>query len=181
MKKSSRGFGWFLLALLLLVLLVLFIASIVTDNETVKNYRDGIKNRADELRNDIINQEGMVSRIKMELYNMRHQQGYLLKKARKICIVVKCIGMIMLGGAAVMVHAIFSLNPVEFIITFCTMSTLIYGAVTGIILNEVRTINDVLRLLQEAITQQTFAWHKFDPAMIDVLEQKLLAEEHRLG
>lgn len=181
MKKNTVGFGWFLLGLLLLVLLVLFIASIITDNETVKSYRDEVKNRADELKNDIINQEGIVAKIKSELHNIRHQHGYLLNKAKKICIAVKCIGLILLCGLVIMAHAIFSLNPVEFIITFCSMTALIYGAVTGVILNEVRGINDVLHLLQEAITQRTFAWYSFEPAMIEVLEQKLFTEEQKLN
>jgi hypothetical protein len=181
MKKNSGRFGWLLIGLLLLILLVLFIASLITDSESVKNYRDEIKSKADKLKHDIINQKGMVAKIKMELHNIRHKQGYLVNKARKICMAVKCVGLFLLCGMVVMVHSIFSLNPIEFIITFCTMSTLIYGAITGVILNEVRGINDVLRLLQEAITQKTFARHNFEPTLIEVLEQKLSAEEQKLN
>lgn len=181
MKSNSRGFGWLLFALLLLVFIVLVFTSAVTNNETVKQYRDDIKDRADALRKAILKQEGVVNGIRTELHSIRSIQGYLLKKAKRICMAIKCVGLVIVAGIIIMAHAIFNLNPTEFLLTFCSMSAFVYGTITGVVLNEVRGINDALRLLQNLIVQRTYAWYSFQPSIIELLEQKLVTEEQKLN
>lgn len=176
MSKKSKNWVWFWLIVILVVIFFLWIASRVTDNSKVKKYHDRFKDEADELKNQISGQEKIVNRIQTELKRFRTLQEYLITKTTRIYFGIRCAGGVLILGLIFFIHGVMSFSMVEIIGAITTTGGFLYLIVSGIIWNEVKGVNEVLRLFYDTILRMTYNNHQFEPALIEALEFKLEKE-----
>lgn len=180
MSKKSTNWVWFWLIIVLVVLFFLWVASKVSDNSKVKEYQDHFNDEANELKQQIKGQEKVVHSIQNELNRFRMFHGYLINKAKRICFGIRCAGGILILGTLFIIHGIMSFSIVEIIATVTTTGGFLYFIVSGIIWNEVKGVNEVLKLFYDTILRMTYHNHQFEPAIIEALECKLETETSKL-
>lgn len=173
MKKSTI---WLWLIVILVVLFLLWIVTQVTDDAKVKGYKDHFRDEAEELKRKIYSQENVVNGIKTELNGFRTFQGYLIKKAKRICLGVRCVAGILIMGTVFIIHGMLNFSIVEVVGTITTMGGFMYLIVSGVIWNEVKGVNEVLKLFYDTVLRMTYNNHQFEPALIEALEARLAVE-----
>lgn len=176
MSKKSTNWGWFWLIVILVVIFFLWIASQVTDNAKVKECRDNFKDEADELKQQIGGQEKVVKRLQNELKRFWTLQGYLIVKAKRVYFGIRCVGGVLILGSMFLIHGVMSFSIVEIISTVTTTGGFLYLIVSGIIYNEIKGVNEVLKLFYDTILRMTYNNHQFEPALVEALESKLEKE-----
>ena len=181
MNKKSTNWGWFWLIVVLVVLFFLWIASQVSDNPKVKEYHDRFNDEANELKQQIRGQEKLVHSLQNELNRFRMFQGYLINKAKRLCFGIRCAGGVIILGTMFIIHGIMSFSIVEIIATVTTTGGFLYLIVSGIIWNEVKNVNEVLKLFYDTILRMTYNNHQFEPALVEALEFKLKKETAKLS
>ncbi len=178
--KNNKSTMWFWLGVLLLIVLILWLISKLSNDPTIKVNHNHFKNEADELKRQIRGQESIVDRLKRELNQFNSKQGYLIEKAKRVYFAIRCVGGIIIISTLFILHGILNLNIVEVIGTMTTTGGFLYMVISGIIWNEVKGVNEVLKLFYDAILRMTYNNHQFEPALIEVLELKLEKETIKL-
>lgn len=176
MSKKSTNWGWFWLTVVLVVLLFLWIASQVSENAKVKDYQDYFNDEANRLKQQIKGQEKIVLALQHELDRFRTMKGYLISKAKRVYFGIRCAGGILIIGILFFIHGIVSFSLVEIIGTITTTGGFLYFIVSGIIYNEVKGVNELLRLFYDTILRMTYHNNQFEPALVQTLEVKLEKE-----
>lgn len=174
--KKSKSTIWLWLIVILVILFVLWIVTQVTNDAKVKSYQDHFRDEAEELKRKIYSQEGVVNNIKTELNSFRTFQGYLIKKAKRICLGVRCVAGVLIIGTVFIIHGMLNFSIVEVVGAIMTMGGFVYLIVSGVIWNEVKGVNEVLKLFYDTVLRMTYNNHQFEPALIEALEAKLAVE-----
>lgn len=181
MKKNKNDLGWLIVGILIFLFVVVACIYFFTNSEKVKGYRDDLRNRADELKRQINEKENYIAWLKSEIENLKIFDGFLIRKAVKLYRICKCLFLVLIIGGCVIIHAIFSLNVIELIITIVSVSGIIFSTITIVVQNEIGNFNNTLKLLQEGFIDMVYRKNNFEPALISVLENRLEQEHEQLN
>jgi hypothetical protein len=181
MSKRRVDPMWIIVGVILLIVAIAAIIYYLSKDERVRAYRDGFRSQADELKRQILEKESLVEWLKDEIQNLKLKKDSLLKKAKRLYLICKCLALALLAGTAIMIHAIWNLNMWELISTALGMSGLIITTLMIVIRNEVATINKVLKIWQTNFISMYYRVNGFEPELIAELECRLLVETENLA
>lgn len=163
---------WVIMAIIAIVALV----ALFTDNEKVKNFKEGLEDKADELKRQIREKEDYIAWLAREIDALRSREGYLVKKAIRLYRFCQILLLIIVASMCFMAHAIYSLSIAEFLITVFATVGILLSAITFVAFNEIGNFNRILSLLREGFINIEFRRNNFQPVMIRILEDRLINE-----
>ena len=180
MSKRKADPLWIIVGIVALIVVFAAIIYYFSKNERVGRFRDNLKSRGEELRNKILEKENFVQWIKNQIYDLKMMKSDLITKAKRLYLMVKCLALVLIVGVLISLHAIWSLNVVELVLTIVSTGTVIIGTLMIVITNQVTGINKVLDLCECGFIKFMFTINSFEPGLIDVLECRLIEEEKSL-
>ncbi len=177
-KSSNKGF--ILLIIFCVIIALLGALYFFTQNEAVKNYQDDFKDKADKLKQQIIEKENTISQLIIHIERLKSFDKQIVCEAVKILKAAKLMAILILLSAWILAYALYSFNLWAIFSTAGTLLIGIYVAATVYFQNKVGDINRTLQLLQIYIITRQYKKYNFDPAKIYILEEKLLVERNEL-
>jgi hypothetical protein len=176
MKKNKSVF-WILLGLLLLLALFIYF---VTRSEKVRTYSEDIRNRRDELLEEIKKKESIVNYLVSELERLRSFNCSLIKKAERFLMWTKIVAMIIITGVGVIFYTLFNFGPFEASGAVLFVSSVIFNGFTILRKNKLGDLGLTLQILKEYFIALQYKKEGFEPEMIGVIETRLNFEKEQL-
>lgn len=176
MKKNRINPLWIIVGIMLLIVVVAAIIYFFTGNDSVKNYGDSYKEKADALRLRIEEKESLVNWLKEQLECAKQINGFVLCKANRIFMAVKITAVIFLIGGCVIIHSVFNMNFWELFFGVFSTLGIAFNIIYIVVKNEFGNLNDFLRMMKQLFIEQGYRINNFEPVVIEVIEERLRFE-----
>lgn len=175
--RKNKSFLWLLLGLLLLAVLVIYF---ITRSEKFKTYHEDIQRRRDDLRQQIMEKECLVSFLVAELDRLRNFNNQLLKRAERFLLWAKIVSMIIITGVGVIFYAVFNFGPFEASGAVLFVSSVLFNAVTILRKSKLGDLALTLEILKQYFIALQYKKEGFEPEMLVVIENRLKSEQEQL-
>ncbi len=180
MKNKSSNNGLLLLIAICILIVLLGAIYFFTRNEGVKDCQDEFKDKAQKLKQQIIEKENAISALILEIQSLKAYDKFLIDQAVEIYKAAKLFVILIIASACLIAYALWNFNLFQ---CLCAIGPLIlvgYYTITFYFQNKAGDINKTLKLIQNYFINRQYRKYCFEPAYIYTLEKKLEDEQKEL-